>query len=109
MEEVSRKHSHMTTPAPTAWCPTRRQSRPELPPWSHIPLEHTPATDEQKSVRQYSPTATLIRTHFHVARPPVEIEVKIFDLAILSELFCHVLLRRLFMDISNQNDPPFDR
>lgn len=101
MEEVSRKHSHMTTPVPTVWCPTRRQSQPELLPWFHIPPGRTPTTDKKESVRQYSPTATLFRTHFHIARPPVEIEVKIFDLAILSELFCYVLLRRLLVDIRN--------
>ncbi len=51
----------------------------------------------------------LFRTHFHITRPPIEIEVKVFDLAILGELFRHVLLRRLLVDIGNQNDPSFNR
>lgn len=55
------------------------------------------------------PLQYLYRTHFHIARPPIEIEVKVFDFAILSELFRYVLLRRLLMDIGNQNDPSFDR
>lgn len=106
MVGVARKHSHMTTSAPTASCPTRRQLRTELPPWSHILPGRTPAKD---SVKEDSPKATLFRTHFHIARPPIEIEVQVFDLAIVSELFRHVFLRRLFVNIGNQNDPPFDR
>jgi len=50
----------------------------------------------------------LTRIYLHVTRPAVEVEVKVFDLAIIRKLVCNILLGGFFMNIGNKNNPSFD-
>jgi len=50
-----------------------------------------------------------LKTDFHIACPSIEVEMQIFDLAIISELFGNIFLCSLLVDIGNEDDPSFDR
>lgn len=50
---------------------------------------------------------SLIPAHLDVARPPVEIEMKVFDFAILGEFVSDILFCGLLVYVSYENYPPF--
>ena len=47
--------------------------------------------------------------HLQVAGPPVQVQVDVFDLSVLSEFVVDVLLRRLLVDAGDKKDPTLHR
>ena len=92
---------------PTTSCPTHHQSQPELLPWFRIPPRHSPKNRRGSGIIHQE--RTCLKTHFHVACPPIEIEMQILNLSIIGELFGNILLCCLLVDIGYENDPSFYR
>ena len=46
-------------------------------------------------------------THFHITRSSIEIQVKVFYFAIISEFIRNIFFSCLFVNIGNEHDPAF--
>lgn len=47
-------------------------------------------------------------THLDVACPPVEVQMAVLDLSKICKFVQHVLFRRFFVHICDEDDPSFD-
>lgn len=46
--------------------------------------------------------------HLDVSRSPIEVEMQVFDLAIICKFILEIFLGRFFVDICDEHDPTFN-
>lgn len=88
---------------------------PSLRPVQRCPtIPSCPSSHPCTSPAGYSPDPCLAgriraQTHLDVARPPVEVQVDVSDLAKVGKLVLDVLLGRLLVHAGDDDDPALDR
>jgi hypothetical protein len=51
----------------------------------------------------------LMRTYLDITRPPIKVQMQVFDFAVFRKLVRNIFFSSFLMDIGDEYYPPFDR